>query len=401
MESSSKITYITRDIERAIGIDPSSDYHIIANKTPYADKIALKFPDHIQLISSDTILGTRELMEQAHTSNLLPQGSVALVFKNTARVEEAAAKTGLTIVNPKASLSETIENKMSQVEWLGELGKKYLPSHVVMPTKKVTWTGEPFILQWAHGHTGGGTVLVSSEAELKAIQTKFPYRMARRSVYIKGPSFTVNAIVAADRILVGNVSYQITGIKPFTDNAFSTVGNDWAVAHTLLDPSELEYIETMTRDIGKKLNISGWRGLYGVDIIRDDVSKKIYLIEINARQPASTTFESSLQKERRSQGARGLTTFEAHLRALLGKPIDQDLIPITDGAQIVQRVTSITKSIPENIISALESDGYRVATYPNTDMNEDLVRIQSDKGIMESHNEFNSKGKEILKIISN
>lgn len=399
------ITYITRDIERAIGMDPSTDYTIVANKTPYAEAYAARFPEGSVILVNgkpeDGVLGTRELMDHPTVKEkLATRASDILVFKNTARVEEAAQKNGLHLLNPRAQLSETVENKMSQIEWLGELGKKYLPHHVIMPAKKLTWTGEPFIVQWAHGHTGGGTLLISSEAELKAIQQKFPYRVTRRTTYIRGSSFTVNAIVAADKILVGNISYQITGLPPFTDNQFSTVGNDWGATHSLINETEIEFIETMTSDIGKKLNIAGWRGLYGVDIIRDDKTGQIYLIEINARQPASTSFESYLQNENRLAGVKGITTFEAHLKALLGEKISEPLIPINDGAQIVQRVTKTVKSVPAEKITALEALGYNIATYPNTDMNEDLVRIQGARGIIETHGVFNTRGKEIVEKIS-
>jgi hypothetical protein len=398
------VTYITRDLERAIGMDPSADYVIVANKTPYAEKYAARFPAGSVILVNGTpedgVLGTRELMDHpAVKEKLMAHPSDILVFKNTPRVEEAAMKSGLRVLNPKSHLCETVENKMSQIEWLGELGKKYLPKHSVMPAKKMTWMGEPFIAQWAHGHTGGGTLLISSEAELKTIQEKFPYRMTRRTEYIHGSSFTVNAVVAADKILVGNISYQITGIAPFTDSQFTTVGNDWGATHSLLNETEIEFIETLASDIGKKLNISGWRGLYGVDVIRDDKTGQIYLIEVNARQPASTSFESYLQHENRIQGVRGLTIFEAHLKALLGEKISEPLIPINDGAQIVQRVTKTVKSVPAEKITALESLGYNIAIYPNTDLNEDLVRIQGARGIIETHGVFNSRGKEIVETI--
>lgn len=400
MDSDRTITYITREIERALGADPVGNYFIVAGRTPYGERMAAQFPGHIQLIDGDTTLGTRELIEHAHAKRMMPPNTDTIVFKNTARVEDAATKAGLTLLNPRASLSETVENKMTQIEWLGDLGKKYLPQHALLPTKSLTWTDEPFILQWAHGHTGGGTILVNSEVELKSLQERFPHRMARRTQYIHGPSFTVNAVVTTDKILTSSISYQITGLAPFTDNAFTTIGNDWSISHDLLNEDELEYIQTMVHDIGKKLNIAGWRGLYGVDIIRDDERNTIHLIEINARQPASTTFESFLQKENRLAGVKGLTTFEAHLKALLGEKIEEELIPVNDGAQIIQRVTKKVASIPGSSVTMLESAGYNVIPYPNTEYNTDLLRIQGARGIMERHGVLNVRGKEIVDFVN-
>jgi len=390
------ITYITREIERALGIDPEGMYHVIAGKTPYGEQVSDRHPGHVHLIASTSTLGTRELIEQAHASRMIPPNSDILVFKNTVRVEEAATKAGIKLLNPKASLSETVENKMSQVQWLGDLGKKYLPTHAILPTKNLTWTGEPFVLQWAHGHTGGGTILVSGAAELTSLQERFPHRMARRTAYIHGSSFTVNAVVAADKILMSSVSYQITGMAPFTESPFSTIGNDWSIAHDLLNEQELEYIHEMVQDIGKKLNVGGWRGLFGVDIIRDDERNTLHLIEINARQPASTTFESHLQLENRIHGVTGLTTFEAHIKALLGEKIEEELIPVNDGAQIIQRVTKKTSVISPATIAALEAAEYHTISYPNSEYNTDLIRIQSAQGIMERHGVFNERGTEIV-----
>ncbi|MEI8248872.1 MAG: ATP-grasp domain-containing protein [Candidatus Taylorbacteria bacterium] len=396
------ITYITRDIERALGVKPSATYHIVTNTCPYSEEIKKQYPDLVTLIPASTkSLGTADLITQykeIHKPDV--SASDLLVFKNTGRVEPVAQGAGWHLLNPKASLADTIENKLTQVEWLGELGKTYLPRHAIVEVKNLTWTKEPFIIQWNHGYTGGGTLLISSEQELQAIKQKFPMRVARRTDFIRGPSFTVNVVVAANKILVGNISYQITGTLPFTDNMFSTVGNDWGLTHSLLNEEEVGYIQEMAHKIGTKMNIAGWRGLFGIDVIRDDDNNKIYLIEINARQPASTTFESFLQEENRRHGVTGITTFEAHLKALQGQTISDDLILINDGAQIIQRITAQTTSIVPQKIADLNSNGYITISYANTMIKEDLLRIQSMQGIMETHTKFNARGKKILDILS-
>ena len=263
------------------------------------------------------------------------------------------------------------------------------------------WKNEPFIVQWAHGHTGDGTMLIRTCDELSTLQEKFPERMARLSTFINGLSFTVNAIVAKDKIIMGNVSYQITGLQPFTDNEFSTVGNDWGLAKKILNPKDLENIQTIVRDVGIKLQKDGWKGLFGVDFVMDEKSRRIYLIEINARQPASTTFESLLELREREKGVKGITTFEAHLRALLELPIDQNVIEINDGAQIIQRVTKNIQGVFNKEILTLENKGYDVVVYENSTPNSDLIRIQSTLSIMNEHNIPNSKGLEITETIKN
>ncbi len=397
------VVYVTRDIERALGTDPQEGYYIVTNQSDYAERIKRQFPHHVLLIESLTgkPLETLDLLKHPLTIDFLALHEDAagrpphlLVFKNSATIEPLAREQGWKLLNPLAATAERIENKITQIEWLGDL-EKHLPPHRIELMKDVQWAGEPFIIQWAHGHTGEGTVLVRSEADIAALRHKFPERKARVTSFIYGPSFTVNAVACADKTLQGNVNYQITGIDPFTSNAFSTVGNDWKLARALLSAADIRSIASIVQEVGARMRQGSWRGLFGLDFIKDTANNRIFLIEINARQPASTTYESQLQRARRAAGAKGLTTFEAHLSALFGQSVPQPIIEIVDGAQIVQRVTAAMQEVSEDILGSLELAGYTALSYPNTEMNTDLLRIQSAQGIMADHGSLNAVGREI------
>ena len=101
-----------------------------------------------------------------------------------------------------------------------------------------------------------------------------------------------------------------------------------------------------------------------------------------------------------------MTTFEAHLQALMGIPVASALIPINDGAQIVQRLTKAfllknEKNLEDAFnIQGLLKAGYKVISYKNVKTNSDLFRIQSEQGIMETHLKFNKRGKDIIGLVS-
>ena len=407
------ILYVTRDIERALGMEPNENYQIVANKTAYAVSVQKKYPDFVHLVDLDEkdgaldsgLLDTWELLENSSVKTLINElkkskGEIGiLVFKNISKIEETCTKNNWTLLNPSSALAEKIENKMTQVEYLGALGKKYLPPHSLKLAKDIKWEKKPLVIQWAHSHTGLGTTVINSADELKAIQEKFPERMARVSAFVNGPSFTMNVAVDAptndsSNIYLGNISYQITGIPPFTENPFTTIGNDWSLTHSLLNEKEITFIETMAGEIATKLIADGWKGLFGIDVMRDDELDTIYLIEINARQPASTTYESQLQAKNRELGVDGQTIFEAHLGIGTGP-----IIPINDGSQIIQRVTRLTQSISAKQIEAFKNAGYNAILYTNTEENGDLLRIQSEMGIMETHGRFNKRGKDVLEML--
>ncbi len=397
--SKRRLFYVCRDAERAVGDGLElNNYVVITNQTDFSKKLADQ-TSHIILIKDKNQLDTAELLEHPETKKIIRAKDFVLVFKNNAIIEHICRKNKWQLLNPSAQLADRIESKISQVAWLGKLNK-HLPPHKIDTCKNIKWHNKQFILQFNHSHTGSGTFLIKSKKELENLQKKFPQRLVRVMNYIDGPVFTNNNIVWGNKVLIGNISYQITGLPPFTENKFSTIGNDWNLPHKLLNknpkgiPSgQIKQYKKIVTEIGKKLNRDGWKGLFGVDIIMDKKSGKLYLLEINARQPASTTFESQLQHLLAQDEGR-ITTFIAHFTALLGlNPANYKLIQINNGAQIVQRVTkNITKI---NKVNIQGSHIINTIEYKNNSLGSDLVRIQCDQGLMQKHNTLNKLGKKI------
>jgi hypothetical protein len=198
---------------------------------------------------------------------------------------------------------------------------------------------------------------------------------------------------------MGNVSYQITGLPPFTDNAFSTIGNDWTLSGDILTQNDHATVEQMVADIGKKMQDSGWKGLFGLDLMHDIELNQLFLIEVNARQPASTTYESQLQQNFREQGIVGCTMMEAHLGSLADHAPSIMPIIVNDGAQIIARKTKVMNRVEPEMVKLLEAEGNRVIIYENTEPNSDLLRIQNPRGLLQSHNKLNTRGEKIADII--
>lgn len=389
------IIYVTRDIERAIGFDLDTiGYYIISNKTSFAKQI-VQGRENVLLIDENEQLDTWELLQHPKTKTFASKikNPHILVFKNTSQIERTCKENNWVLLNPPAELSNRVEEKISQINWLGELSK-YLPSHEIRQCKNVLFGNKPFILQFNRSHTGGGTMLIQSQTQLEEIQQKFPNREVRITEFISGFMFTNNNVVTKDNVLIGNINYQITGLSPFTQNKFATIGNDWGVVKKLLNETQIEEYKKMARDIGNKLRQDGWKGLFGIDVVCDKTNDKLHLIEINARQPASTTYESLLQNNYQIQ--ENLTTFEAHLMALLDLKVKTDLVKITDGAQIILRNADEQNFDIQNIQVELQKEQFNTIQYDNTKLGTDLLRIQSKTSLIQMHNEFNERGKLLL-----
>ncbi len=397
------IVYVARDIERALGMEPgdheNGSYFVVSNDTAYGRAVKERYPKHVFLVARGTQLDTYDLLCLAEVEKMIADTQAdLLVFQNTLRIERLAADRNWNLLNPSALLSKTVEEKISQVAWLDD-DAKYLPPHALAVVKDVKFSGPKFVLQFNHAHTGHGTHVIDSAEALAELQTRFPYRECRVTDFIEGPVFTVNAVVAAAphgegaSVIVGNPSYQITGIAPFTDLPFATIGNDWAL------PQRPEYeslrIDTVTiaQAVGARLKKAGWKGLFGIDVVYDEKAKKTYLLEINARQPASTTFESQQQK---TVSGSAPSIFEAHIAALAGRIVTTEPLAKISGAQIVKRSTVIGHTVDA---AALAAKGLAVMEYENDGHNKELFRIQSTEGIMEDHGKLNALGKFIRSCI--
>lgn len=392
------ILYVTRDIERALGIPLNTEgFSIMTNSSPVAKPLAEQH-DNVMTIEAEHRLSTRELLDSKELMQYMKKhkDTALLLFKSNSLIERLCKKKKWNLLNPPATVASQAEEKISQVAWLGDLASS-LPAHEIKPCGEVEWKGTPFILQFNHAHTGTGTALIDSEEDLLPFKKQFPKRPARLSSYIPGPILTNNNVVTSEKILVGNIAYQITGLAPFTDNPFATIGNDWSFPKKLLTKDQYEQYIDLVEKIGIKLRASGWKGLFGVDVVLNEKTGTLSLIEINARQPASTTFESELQREARNAGASGYTTFEAHLLALQDKDLtDAALIEIPGGAQIVQRVTKYKKRMSSDERNKFVDLGMQILEPGEMAMGKELFILRSRKGLMASHGVLNDIGKKLL-----
>ncbi len=389
------LVYVTRDIERALGMEPVGNYFVVSNKTPFGESVQKKHPDNVWLIDTTIAIDTYDLLLVPEVQDMITKYSADIVvFQNTPRIERLALEKGWNLINPKAELAKQVEEKISQVQWLQD-DANLLPPHKITVLKDVQFEGKKFVLQFNHSHTGEGTYIIDDAKKLAELQTQFPDRECRVVDFISGPVFTVNAIVG-DEIFVGNPSYQITGIAPFTDLPFSTIGNDWELPQAPHYKNAYEDINKMAARLGERLQDDGWRGLFGIDVVYDEKKKKTYLLELNARQPASSVYESTLQKK---ADPKKLTVFEAHLASLLKIPMHAvEIATIEKGSQIVKRVTHETFDVD---VSSMRKKGLLVLEYINSLHNKELYRIQSNSGIMEGHNLLNSLGLFIASCVKN
>jgi glutathione synthase/RimK-type ligase-like ATP-grasp enzyme len=304
------IFFITNDPERAIGLEtllPS--FHIVCiDKTSLTKQIMRQHTDifclehHLEeknpiFRNSNRLLKRQEVIEYI-TRNCPKQKTPYIqVFKIAPNIEKTAEKNDFKVLNPNASLNRMFENKLPQYKNLKHL--EFFPQTKLITLKDESYSklvkefGEKFVLQYNRGHSGKSTIFIKEKQQYLKIQQKFPKRRVRISKFIKGQAWTVNACQTRYGCFYGGLSFQITGVSACTRKKGGTVGNDWTIAQNL-DNQIKHQIHEMITKIGDEMSKKGFKGLFGLDLIIDN-SQKVWLIEINARQPASISLHSQLQ----------------------------------------------------------------------------------------------------------
>lgn len=299
--------FICNDFERALGLEKLlENYHIVCidNNTALS---SLKSHTKVFCLeeelgktnpifrNSNKLLTTTEVIEyiKSHSDKDIPN---LIFFKIAPNIEQTCKENEFKILNTTSEMNRMFENKLSQYEILNPLG--FFPKSKISILKNETYSnlskqfGSPFVIQYDRGHTGSGTVFIANEVAYKKEQELFPQREAKFSEFINGDAWTLNACVTRSGIAYGGLCYQITGIPECTSKKGGTVGNDWSKVSELKE-EVVEQIQNITEQTGKLMQKRGYRGLYGLDLVIDK-SNKVYLIEINARQPASTGMHTKL-----------------------------------------------------------------------------------------------------------
>ena len=135
------IVYVARDLERALGLSlNTSNYYIISNFSAFG-KRPVGGRKNVLLIKSKGILDTRELLNRPEAKRFINhlKNPQILVFKPTIAIEKICADNGWNLLNPSAKLAARVEEKITQVEWLGPLAKKLLPPFEIKECGKIKW----------------------------------------------------------------------------------------------------------------------------------------------------------------------------------------------------------------------------------------------------------------------
>ncbi|MGI5841418.1 MAG: ATP-grasp domain-containing protein [Patescibacteria group bacterium] len=215
-------------------------------------------------------------------------------FKPSAKIDNICQKQGWLLVSNPASTNRLLEDKIKFPQLCAKYNISQIPYAIgkfnqEKFTKYQNEFGQKLVVQTHFGWAGNSTYLLSDWQTGKRIiplnsQVKF-------SPFKEGYTLLNNCCLTRHGLIQSPPALQFTGIKPLTQNPFTTVGRQWP---STAPQNILNQVKDITEKFSKILIKQKYRGFFGLDFFVE--KDQVYLLECNPRLTASFAFYTGLEK---------------------------------------------------------------------------------------------------------
>jgi len=263
--------------------------HLTVEKNHYC--VELNNPGII-IKNSYEIIKLNEVVDWIKSYNA--KRTCVMTFKNTPRFEIITKEHDWELLNNISKISNFFENKFNLPDIATQANVK-IPASRIEKLANIQESELPCVAQLPFGHTGNGTFIINSLTDLKKLIDVYNQTKFKISQYVTGLPMNINGIVInIGATLTTGLNIQLTGIPELSLSNSVTCGNNYEFENNINEPVRIRIINTCKK-IGKFLASNGYRGLFGIDIIIEENTNEIFLIEINARQTANVSFYNIIQ----------------------------------------------------------------------------------------------------------
>ncbi|MBU2577247.1 hypothetical protein KKA69_00275, partial [Patescibacteria group bacterium] len=303
------IFYVTNDVSRAVGLEKIlPDYHIVCLDDHPLVTYLLK--EGVSVFCLERELGRQnEIARNAGTILSHPlvlsfikekskkETPNVLFFKPQKRIEFIAKKFGFNLIGNSTDLSRIFEDKISFLNICLENNLKIVPGEIynlnnIKYSDLVKRFGNQTVIQFGRGWAGNSTYFLRSEDELEKIKEENGNIEIRASRFINGITVLNNAVIYGENTFISSPAVQIKAEQILTSTQGGTGGRQWPAK---LNQRQEKEIEAITFEVAKVMKRKGYRGIFGLDFLVEEVSEEVYLSENNARITASVPFYTKLE----------------------------------------------------------------------------------------------------------
>ena len=244
---------------------------------------------------TDTIIPTlREEIE--HTLSKAPDESwVWISPRPCATLEAFAQERGLRAACPPAKLCHWLNHKANFFQGLDaadlpRLKGEWMPLATTRYSELRSRFGGPFVMQAPRGVRGSGTALIKTEHDFRTAHERLREGDVWVAPYASDLSLNINAFVMDSTTAVSYPSVQLEGLSMVNARPGGYCGNDFTSTAGL--PSGIvEDAFQQAERVGAWLGTLGYRGIFGLDLVFNAGTGRLYAVDLNPRWQGSTSLE--------------------------------------------------------------------------------------------------------------
>lgn len=232
------------------------------------------------------LLGHKEVLDRVERAGA---GGKAVFVMFDDETEKAAAECGLAIAHPSAELRHRLDSKIVTTRLGNEAGVPSAPNTLGRATTYAELTaladaaglGDDLVVQTPYGDSGKTTFFVRGERDWDRYAEDMADQELKVMKRINCRAAAVEAVLTRHGTVVGPLMTDLTGHPELTPHKGGWCGND--VFPDALSPEHRERARTLTRKLGDRLAVEGYRGFLEIDYLADVDTGELYLGEINPR----------------------------------------------------------------------------------------------------------------------
>ncbi len=224
-----------------------------------------------------------------------------LVYKPFKKIGQIEQSQNLNILCNSYNLFKKLENKITFRKNFSEFIP--FPPYRFSTVKKLKEKDSfiklknkygKFVIQDEELSGGWGTYIVNSKKEFNEAVSSLPQKNSVVvSKYIKGESASVQACIYNKQVLNTPMQRQLVGLPALTRRTGQFVGGQWTPGD--YSDKQQRKVEEMVKATGKKLLDLDYKGIFGLDIIIEKETDRIYILEMNARMTGVTPIINMIQ----------------------------------------------------------------------------------------------------------
>ena len=232
------------------------------------------------------LLAHKEVLDRVERAGA---GGKAVFVMFDDETEKAAAECGLEIAHPSAELRHRLDSKIVTTQLGNEAGVPSAPNTLGRATTYAelqalaasAGLGDDLVVQTPYGDSGKTTFFIRGERDWDKYAEDMADQELKVMKRINCRAAAVEAVLTRHGTVVGPLMTDLTGHPELTPHKGGWCGND--VFPDALSPEHRERARSLTRKLGDRLAVEGYRGFLEIDYLADVDTGELYLGEINPR----------------------------------------------------------------------------------------------------------------------